>query len=192
VGVDALAPSSDHRAQRVQESVACVPSLQLSQRADRGTKVACPRRPSSLQTLGGPCQRGERHAAGPERRQRLGTRERGQAKRPADLAAQAAARDQHEPLAALGELVEELHRDAAAERVADDRCAVHADRCQDVAYPARVGSQRVVALSGRRVAVAQQVRCDHRVVRRESPGDLPPVTGGVEHSVDQHHRRASP
>ena len=38
-----------------------------------------------------------------------------------DLLAQTAAGHQHQPLAPLRELVGELHGDAAAERVADDR-----------------------------------------------------------------------
>ena len=77
------------------------------------------------------------------------------------LAAEAAAGDQDEALAALGELVGELHRDAAAERVADDRRAVVAERDHRVADGARVCAERVVAARLGRLAVAQQIGREH-------------------------------
>ena len=57
------------------------------------------------------------------------------------LAAEAAAVHEHEPLAALGELVGELHHDAAAERVPDERRALVAERDHQVADAARVGAR---------------------------------------------------
>jgi hypothetical protein len=55
-----------------------------------------------------------------------------------DLAAQAAAGDEHQPLAAFRELVGELHRDAPAERVPDDRGAPDVQRGQQVTHAAGV------------------------------------------------------
>ena len=66
--------------------------------------------------------------------------------RPRHLAAEAAAGDQCQSLDALGELVEELHRHAAAERVADDRRAVDAQPGEQVADAGGVGAEGVVAL----------------------------------------------
>ena len=94
-------------------------------------------------------QRGRRVAgdgAEQQRQDELGAGQRGGAQREADLRAQPAAVDEHEPLEPLGELVGELHRDPAAERVADDRGP---RRCsssgQQVADAAGVGAERVVA-----------------------------------------------
>ncbi len=80
-----------------------------------------------------------------------------------DLAPEATARDEHEAFAALGELIGELHRDPAAERVADDGRAVVAESHHRVAYGARVGAERVVATRLGRLAVAEQVRRQHGV-----------------------------
>ena len=60
----------------------------------------------------------------------------------------------------LGELVGELHRHAAAERVPDERRALVPEREQQVADPAGVGAQRVVAAGLGRLAVAEQVGGD--------------------------------
>ncbi len=71
---------------------------------------------------------------------------------------------EHEALDSLGELVEELHGDAAAKRVPDDRRAVYADRGEQVADAGGVGTERVVAARRGGVAVADQVGGDHGVV----------------------------
>jgi hypothetical protein len=81
-----------------------------------------------------------------------------------NLSPETAAVDQHEALAALGELVGELHRDPATERVADDRRALVAERDHDVADPARVGAERVVAARFGGLAVAKQIGREHLVV----------------------------
>ena len=110
----------------------------------------------------------------------------------AHLVTEAAAGDQRQPLDPLGELVEELHRDPAAEGVADDGGAVDADRRQQVADAARVGAERVVASHRGRIAVAEQVRGDDGVAVGEAQCHALPVPGGVDHPVDQHHRRPVP
>ena len=71
------------------------------------------------------------------------------------LAAEPAARHQHQAVAALGELVGELHRHSAAERVADHGGVVVAQRGGEVADAGRVGAQRVVAPRFGRRAVAE-------------------------------------
>jgi hypothetical protein len=77
--------------------------------------------------------------------------------------AKPAARDQPEALDPLGELVEELHRNPAAEGVADDRGAVDPDGGEQVPDAAGMSAERVVAADRGRVAMPEQVRGDHRV-----------------------------
>ena len=79
-----------------------------------------------------------------------------------DLLAQAAAADQHQPFRSLGELIGELHGDPAAQGVPDDRGPLVAGGDQEVAERGRQSSQRVVGVVLRRVAVAEQVRGEHR------------------------------
>jgi hypothetical protein len=89
-----------------------------------------------------------------------------------DLGSEAAARHQHEPLAARGELVGELHRDAAAERLSDHRGPLVAERGQEVAHEIRVSGDRVLALGSGGVAMAEQIRRDDREAsgqRRHDP-----------------------
>ena len=93
----------------------------------------------------------------------------------AELAAETATVDEHEPLAQLGELVGELHRDAAAEGVPHEGRAVVPERREQVAQAARGGAKRVVPAGLRGRAVTGQVGREDR----EAPGkvghDPPPV-----------------
>ena len=75
----------------------------------------------------------------------VGAGQRGGAQDGADLGPEAAAGDQDQALDHLGELVGELHRDAAAERVADQGGALVAEREQQVAQAGGEVAQRVVA-----------------------------------------------
>ena len=80
--------------------------------------------------------------AGGCRDEELGT---GQSRRPqdrADVRPEAAAGDQHQPLDHLRKLVGELHRDAAAERVADQGRPLVAEGQHQVAEAAGEGAQR--------------------------------------------------
>jgi hypothetical protein len=61
-----------------------------------------------------------------------------------DFVADAAGADEHEPLAALWELVGELHGDAAAEGVPDDGDAVDVEHAQQVTHCVAVCADRVV------------------------------------------------
>ena len=107
-----------------------------------------------------------------------------------DLAAETAAPDQDEALDALGELVGELHRDPAAEGVADDRGAVVAEGGDEVADAARVGAERVVAARLGRVAVAEQVGRDDRVLGGEAGDDRRPGVRGARDAVQEDEQRA--
>ena len=63
-----------------------------------------------------------------EREHELGARKAGGAQERVDLATQAAAADEHQALAVLGELVGELHGHAAAQGVPDEGRAVMPQR----------------------------------------------------------------
>jgi hypothetical protein len=82
---------------------------------------------------------------GEQRQHQLRARQGRGAENRVHLASEAAAGDEREALAALGELIGELHRDAAAERVTDDGGAIVTEGEEDVAHAAGVGAQRVVA-----------------------------------------------
>ena len=71
----------------------------------------------------------------------LGAGKRCGAKQPVDVAAKAAAVNQDESLAALGELVGELHRDPSAERVPHKGCPLVSEREQQIAQAARVSAE---------------------------------------------------
>ena len=104
-----------------------------------------------------------RTGLGAEQRQRqAGAGQRRGAQHEMDLAAQAAAAHEHHPVDLLGVLVGELHRDAAAERVPDDRRRVDPQRDQQVAHARGVRAQRVVAARLGRQAVAEQIGRDAR------------------------------
>jgi hypothetical protein len=71
----------------------------------------------------------------------LGAGQRCGSKQPVDVAAEAAAVNQDESLAALAELVGELHRDPSAERVPHKGCLLMSEREQQIAQAARVGAE---------------------------------------------------
>ena len=106
------------------------------------------------------------------------------------LGAEAAGGDQDHPLGALGELVGELHRDAAAEAVPDDGHLVDAEHGEQVAHAVGVAADAVVRPRLGRLPVAEQVGRDHRVAARERGDHRQP--GGVvaAEAVQQQQRRA--
>ena len=123
------------------------------------------------------------------RDEEVGAGQRGGAQDRADLGAEPAAGDEHQPLDHLRELVGELHRDPAAERVADDGRPLVAERQQQVAQAAGEGAERVVAAAGLGGAVAGQVGGDHGVVAGQRLDHLAPVLAGPGHAVDQQQHR---
>ena len=101
------------------------------------------------------------------------------------LAAEAAAADQHEALAELGELVGELHGHTAAERVADERRALVPEDEQQVAEQGRVGAQRIVAGRLRRLPVAEKIRREDREPAGQAGADRRPCRRAARHPVDE-------
>ena len=116
-----------------------------------------------------------------------GTRERPQQR--VDLLAEPAAAHEHEPLGHLRELVGELHGDAAAEAVADDRGALVAEHAEQVADARRVGAEAVVAAGLGALAVTEQVGRDHGVALGQQRHDRHPGAGAPGDAVDHHEQR---
>ncbi len=119
-----------------------------------------------------------------------GAGQRGGAQQRTDLAAEAAARDEHQALGELGELEREHHRDAAAERVPDDRCPFVAERDQQIAQRDRVRGGRVVAGAGGRAAVSGEVRRDNGVAACQRLHHRLPVLVVAGHPMDQQQHRS--
>ncbi len=101
------------------------------------------------------------------------------------LAAEAAAADQHEALAELGELVGELHGHAAAERVSDERRALVSEHEQQVAEQGCVSAQRIVAGRLRRLPVAEEIRREDREPAGQEGADRCPRRRAARHPVDE-------
>src|SRR2546427_365534 len=168
-GVHALAPRVDDGAQRVDERLAAV------RVAERGVAL-----PDLLQVGRGaeagapdearhPSHRVEEPLRADDGQHPLRAREGRRAQHRVHLAPEAAARHQHQALAALGELIRELHGDAAAERVPDDRGARNPEHLEEIADAVRVRAERVVAARLGGAAVAEEVRGDDGVALGE-PG----------------------
>jgi hypothetical protein len=105
------------------------------------------------------------------------------------LLAEPAAVHEHEPLAALGELVGELQRHAAAEGVADDGGPLHPQGHHEVPHAAGEGPERVVAPGLGRLAVAEQVGGEDGEALGEGGHDLPPRGGASGEAVDEDEPR---
>ena len=157
-GVDALAQRIHDRAQRVHERR---PGLRILERGmaarqfceiGAGVDSQPPEQPPDRAA-------GVQHAGtGQHRQHDLRQRQRGRAQQQAQVPAQAAAVHQHQALAALRELVGQLHRDPATQRVAHEGRALMAERHHQVPHAAGMGAQRVVTARLRGLAVSDQVR----------------------------------
>ena len=116
--------------------------------------------------------------------------QRGRAQRRGHRPLDAAGPDEHEALGALGVLVGELHRDAAAERVADEGGAVDVEHRQEIAHAVGVGGDGVVAAGLVGAAVPEQVGRDDGVVAGEVVEQRRPGRRVVADAVDQQQDRA--
>ena len=101
------------------------------------------------------------------------------------VGAEAATADQGQPLAVVPMLVGELHRDTAAERLADHRGPVHPELVEEIAQKDGEGAQRVVTTRFRRHAVAEQVGGDDTEFLGQLRDDRPPGRRAAGHAVDQ-------
>ena len=127
-----------------------------------------------------------------QRQDDLRTRKSGRAQQGMDLLAEAAARDEHETLAPLGELVGELHGDPAAERVADYARALDVEGDEQVADAGGVCTERVVPARLGRITVAHEVGRDHGVVLGQQLNRLVPLARPSGNAMNQDEHGALP
>ena len=97
--------------------------------------------------------------------------------------------DQDHPLGALGELVGELHRHAAAEAVADHRHLVDPEHGEQVTHAVGVAADAVVGARLVREPVAEQVGGDHRVAAGQRVDDRLPRRVVAAEPVKEQQRR---
>ena len=109
-----------------------------------------------------------------------------------DLGAETSGGDEHEALGALGELVGELHRHAAAEAVAHHGDPVDAEHRQQVAHAVGVAADAVVGPGLVGLAVPEQVGGDDRVAPRERLDDGVPGRVVTAEAVQEQQRGSRP
>src|SRR5580658_3940869 len=97
---------------------------------------------------------------------------------------------EHQPLAALGVLVGELHRNSAPHRVSDYGGALDTEDAQKVSHPVRVRTDGVVGARLVGGPMPEEIRRDDHVVLREGWDHLGPRRGTVSDTVNQEERWA--
>jgi hypothetical protein len=133
------------------------------------------------------------HALARDQRQdELGAGQRGGAQKRVNLTTEAAAGDHDQALAEDRILVGELHRDAATQRVADDRGAAVTQRDQQIAHAHGVGAEGVIADGLGGLAMTQEVGRHDGVVLREDGRHVRPLLGRPSDPVDQENDRSGP
>jgi AcrR family transcriptional regulator len=186
--VHELSAGSDDSAQGAEERCAC---LTIGERCERARVVlGVGGWTDGQRASGASCAVDQRpRCRGGQREEQLTAGKGGEAKDEADVGAEAAAGDQHQALAALGELVGELHRDPTAERMADHRCAFDAERSAQIAQGTRERAEGVVAGALRRAAVAGQVNRYDLVAAGEAVEDGLPCAPVAADAVNEQHGR---
>ena len=186
---DDLALPIDARAQRAQDGA---PRFGVGEGVEHGEDllgVAPERRVEKAEDAGAePAEQLDRREP-QQRHQRLGTGHGGHTQQRAHGASQAPTAHQDQPLAALGKLVGELRRDAAAERVADDGGAVHLQDGEQVAHAVGVAAHGVVGSRFLGPSVAEQVRRNDGVVLGQLLEHGSPGVGAVADAVDEEDGR---
>src|SRR4051794_14054653 len=153
-GVHVLAARIHDPAQRPDERSAGADIVQRREAAPHLVEVGAGAHAESAEEGPDGCRRVQYPRRSKQRQDELGTRQSGRPQHQVHLAPEPAARYEHEPLAALRELVGHLHGHSAAQRVADDRAPSMTQRAEKVADATGVGAERVVAarLGGSAVA----------------------------------------
>src|SRR5258707_1716210 len=121
----------------------------------------------------------------------VGTVQRGSTEDGMDLATQATARHEDEPLGALRELIAELQRHTAAERVPDNRTSILAEGVEQIAKQIRVRAEGIVAGRLGGFAMTQEIRCDHRMVLDQPRHHFFPGRRTPCNPVEQHDGRTA-
>jgi hypothetical protein len=113
--VDPLTPGIDDRPERVQERRPGFAVRERRMPAQGLTHVGVHSQPHVAEEASQRPARAEERPVDEQREHELGARKRGRPQQHTDLATEAAAAHEHEPVAVLGELVRQLHRHAAAQ-----------------------------------------------------------------------------
>ena len=180
----------EHRTHRVDERRARLGIVERGIPTGELVEVGPELQPQQSERAGDGFAHGEQPRVHEQRQDQLRAGQGRGAKQRMDLAPEPAAGDEYEALAALRELIRELHRDPAAERVTDDRRPLVTERDHRVADRARVGAERVVAARFRRLAVAEQVGREHGVLGDQMLDRGVPLVRAAGDPVDQDHQRA--
>ncbi len=129
------------------------------------------------------------HQRQSQHRERFGAhRKGGDAKGEVDVLGHPARADQDQPVHQLRELVGELHRDATAERMPDDRDPLDVEHAEQVAHAVRVCRDGVVGARLVGLPVAEQVGGDDGESLGERGLHAAPRRGVVADPVDQQDR----
>jgi hypothetical protein len=131
----------DDRAERLQKRLPRAGLPDGSQRPSYGLEVDARADAAPVQPLAGAPEGVQDARLRREGQQGGRAGQRGAPQQGTHLVAKPAARHEGKTLRALGELVEELHRHAPAERMADDRGPLDADHREQVADARRVGAE---------------------------------------------------
>jgi ketosteroid isomerase-like protein len=191
IGAYALTSEVDQASHGLEERPASLGFLERDERAPHLTEIRARTEPDPSQGLH---QRGDA-AVEPNaepREHHIGAVQRSSPEDRMDLAAQATARDEDEPLGAVWKLVAELQGHAAAERVPDNRSSVFVEGLEQIANQIRVSTKGIVARRLGGIAMAQEIGRDHRVVLDEPRNHFFPGQRARGNSVQQHDRRTAP
>ena len=188
---DHLALPVDARAQGAQDGP---PGLGVGQRVEHGEDllgIATERRIEHAEEPGTDAARHPDGRESEQRHQDLDAGNGSEAEQRAHRAPDPPAAHQHQALAALGELVGELRRHPAAERVAHHGGSLDLQDGQEVAHPVGEAGDGVVGPRLLRAPVAEQVRRNHRVVLGQLLDHRAPGVRAVTDAVDEEHGRAA-
>jgi hypothetical protein len=185
VGADRLPARVDHGAHRADERVAV---LRFGQRCIGAPHLGDVRSPQAAVVQECPEDVTEvaNEARADDRQQEFGAGQCKQAENPAHFATESPTAGKHQPLAELRVLVGELHRDSAAERLPDHGGAID-PQCTDeqIADPARMRTQRIIAHRLRGLAMPEKVGRNDRVVACKIGHDAQPSARATCHPMNQ-------
>jgi hypothetical protein len=120
-----------------------------------------------------------------ERQDEVGVWRRCEAEERSDFVRNSASADQTNTLATLRKLIGELHRDAAAKRVADHGHSFDIEDGQEIAHRVGIGGDRVVGSGLVRLTVSKQIGRDDGVIPSERWNDVEPAVRAVSDAMNQ-------
>src|SRR5258708_3524058 len=187
-GVDTLTRDVDHRAERVQERLAAVLAAQRQVAVPDLLRQGRRPHPDPAQPSGATGDHSAEFGPAAKREDVFSSWKSEGTQQDRDLGSQSPAADQDQALGPVRELIRELHRDTATQRMAHHRGPVDPQRNHQVADTTGVRAQRVVAAQLGRGAMPEEVWGHHGEPLGEARNDLAPGPGAAGDAVDQHQR----